>query len=272
METFKDTQEMARFEAWATPLTSAALALASWIPEVDTAALIQFVDSPMVQLAWLEFEKDVWLQIPDTRNATGPVQMPYRRCIKMKEWEAAVILFKNDPERSGRKLHWLESHAGAKDNWQLEDHIAWFMLRIHIWATTKVKDLPIRPYLLDVDQRPQILAGALAACIRVHGQGKFPEPPKDSWNHERAEFHPGWLPMFQEWRARHDTRDPEAPRRLIYLTRKTGAAYQEKDLQSDALWFQLFIQRAKAGFDTGVFEGEGDWEWRSDAGFFAPPS
>ncbi|KAI1080241.1 hypothetical protein F5B20DRAFT_580638 [Whalleya microplaca] len=265
-------EQKARFEAWTTPMISTGLALASWMPEVDTAALVQFVDSPMVQLAFLEFERDIWLKIPDTRNATPPARMPYRRCIKMKEWETAVSLFTNNPlERY--HLQYLEANMSTKDDWKVEDHIALFWGRIYTWVTNEVKDLPIRPYLLDGNQRIPILAGVLAACIRVHGKGQFPDPPTKSWGHRRVEFHPGWFAMIQEWRIRHASGDPDASQRLLYLAQKTSAEYTEKALESDTQWFQLFLYRAKLGFDlTGEFHGEDNWEWRCDVGFFAPPT
>ncbi|KAL7621425.1 hypothetical protein AAE478_008747 [Parahypoxylon ruwenzoriense] len=258
------TGEGPRFEDWATPFTSAAMGLASWIPQVETAALLQLVESPAVQQAFYEFEGDFWSRLPDTQNTGTSVRMPYRRSIRMKELETAVSLFETDPKiiRSGTQF-WA---PGAKDEWHAHQHICRFMRRVWTWAILEEKNIPIRPYLLDTEQRPQILLGALFVCIRIHGQGKFPEGPQG----RNSEYGPLWFPAYQEWRIRHDSHDPDAPRRLLYFARKTAAQYNNTILVDDTRFFEGLIRQAKVSFDTQLWPGREQWVWQSDTGYFNP--
>ncbi|KAI8961797.1 hypothetical protein F5Y11DRAFT_215873 [Daldinia sp. FL1419] len=232
--------EKRRYDRWATPLTCAAVALASWIPEIDTAAVVEFFECPKVQTAVAEFQRDMW----EGQDATVSSQV-----LTVPDFMQAARYFEHD--NGSQSSHGSRDFSiyGSQDSepssapaapspLSHSKHINNFMNRIYDWVIEDGIGLKIKPYFSTKFLIP-ILAGTLASYMYVcnsnviQGTGSV-DDLSTFWPQEQ-------LPVYLEWRARHGREDPEAPRRLLYLSFENLRSYRRHRDGSFAGWIQILM-------------------------------
>ncbi|TRX89721.1 hypothetical protein FHL15_009311 [Xylaria flabelliformis] len=192
-------------------------ALAAHFPELDPIALLQLVEAPVVRLAFYEFRSRFW----DRLKRVDPAQT------HIKLVERALNLFGENPEGINRLSVIGGGDCSSPDNYQTCDSFYAFMSRVYAWATSQdYLDLPIRRNLENKILSASLLWGILGICISIHEDGNFPEPllplPTEEFQHVEGEltpddvkawkvntralcYTPPYFPLWQEWRARHQT-------------------------------------------------------------------
>ncbi|KAI2780901.1 hypothetical protein F4815DRAFT_444801 [Daldinia loculata] len=221
--------ERNRYEQWATPLTRAAIGLASWLPEVDAAAIIEFVEFPKIRLAVSKFEGEYWSKVSEFDRS--------HRFISSIDFRKAAASFQYSPvvDRPDFKLRSLRPELP-------HHHIATFMREVFTWTVVERADLAIRPYLLPGNKfQLPILVGTLAAYLFVSGNNHMPGTAKEDMSGSSSQKQK--LPVYPEWRARHDPNDPEASRRLLYLSYENADRYRVHQEYSEAGWLETLMQQ-----------------------------
>ncbi|KAI1483370.1 hypothetical protein K445DRAFT_12121 [Daldinia sp. EC12] len=212
---FSET-ERARFEKWATPFTRVAIALSSWLPEVDTAALVEFVEFPRIQLAFAKIRGEYLSK----RAIYKPGDIDYYVVTR------AVEMFRMFPEGQ----HVATKSSGLRPR-EACHHIMTFMQEVYISTVVERHDLSIRPFLLPGEpHRIPILAGVFAAYILIRNE-----------THLSAQAQLGAYP---KWQARHKPRGlEEASRRLLYLSYKNADEFRTQGDHSAAGKLETFMEQ-----------------------------
>ncbi|KAI0101272.1 hypothetical protein F4814DRAFT_432851 [Daldinia grandis] len=220
--------EKNRYKQWATPLTRAAIGLASWLPEVDTAAIVEFVEFPKIQLAVSKFEGEYWSQVPEFDSM--------HRFISSRQFKRAAVSFQASPVVDCPDLKFRTLRPEGPYH-----HIATFMREVFTWAVVERADLAIRPYLLPGGKyQIPILVGTLAAYLFVSGNDSIPRNPTEDKLASSSQTQK--LPVYPEWRARHDLEDPEASRRFLYLSYENADRYRVQQEYSEAGWLEVLMR------------------------------
>ncbi|KAI1658777.1 hypothetical protein F4813DRAFT_388543 [Daldinia decipiens] len=226
--------ERNRYKQWATPLTRAAIGLASWLPEVDPAAIIEFVEFPKIRLAVSKFEGEYWSKVSEFDRS--------HRFISSITFRKAAASFQYSPvvDRPDFKLSSLRPQLPYH-------HIVTFMREVFTWTVVERTDLAIRPYLLpgNKNQLP-ILVGTLAAYLFVSDNDSMPGTPIEDMSGLSSKKET--LPVYPEWKARHDPNDPEASRRLLYLSYENADWYRVLQEYSEAGWLETLMQQLQPEF------------------------
>ncbi|KAI4863502.1 hypothetical protein F4820DRAFT_426988 [Hypoxylon rubiginosum] len=258
--------DQARYEAWASTLTWEAMALQSQLPEIEPAALLEFVESPQVTLSFMEFARDFWCHVPDANHGFG--NTPPRRVINMGELDAAVKLF------NASKLERPRFETCPRKDWKPRHHIAHFMRCVYKWAVQDVRGLAARGHLVSGGwQRTALLVGALAVCIRVYEQGQFEACSNVSGTlYDEKASSPFLSPEYLSWRIRHDSGDAAARQRLTFLASQTARSHLEEIPggltagANSARWFTHFAYYARHDFAIAHSD---TYLWYSDVGFIS---
>ncbi|KAI0850840.1 hypothetical protein F5Y00DRAFT_232188 [Daldinia vernicosa] len=225
--------EKKRYSEWATPLTRVAMGLAHLLPEVDGAALVEFIEFPKIWLALSKFKSEYW--------SLSEYDDPHR-FISSYDLRKAAVSFQlspvvDSPDVKLRSLRPTLAHH----------HIANFMREVFAWTVLERADLAIRRYLLPGRKyQLPILIGTLAAYLFVSANnpmyGNLVEGPSGSSSQRQK------LPVYPEWRARHNPNDPEASRRLLYLFHESRDRHRVRQEYSEAGWLEIVMRRLEPEF------------------------
>ncbi|KAI1392076.1 uncharacterized protein F4822DRAFT_389570 [Hypoxylon trugodes] len=245
-------------QPWKSRGTNPSLALASYLPQVDLAALLGFLEAPIITIAFDEFAYDCWY----------PLKKHAKQFLRVKDFEYAIKSFNAVPEvfltATGREeADYFDptTFQRIRDVTQWWQHIAHFLRRVYTWATVEMKDLPIRPYLLDPRYRIPILIGAFATIINVrHGiDMKLPDR-NEYW------YKFGSLDSHQRWRARW----PSNPMEYGGIETRLLTLVMSCEKEIDSAWFQPIIEAARAEFKMPPPDNNLEWVWMPDSGAFEP--
>ncbi|KAI0803596.1 hypothetical protein GGR55DRAFT_390607 [Xylaria sp. FL0064] len=189
----------------ATVFTEPAMALAAQFPDIDSVALLQLVEAPIVQMAFHEFQEEFWDGMTFCKGNT-----PNRGIqLDFDELKKDIGAFVSCPAN-----HCCSNGITYSVHYQLHP-IASFMSRIYVWATRENLDLPIRRHLTNAEIATRILWGILGVCINLQAINKFPRPVRPTsrsklWPDDEAGDVPGtfcyedcWFPSWQVWRFRY---------------------------------------------------------------------
>ncbi|KAI1271069.1 hypothetical protein F5Y07DRAFT_406069 [Xylaria sp. FL0933] len=213
-----------------TVFTEPAMALAAQFPEIDSVALLQLVEAPIVRMAFHEFQEEFWdgMKFGEKSTPNGGVQLDF------DELKKDIGAFVSSPAN-----HCCSGGITHSVHYQLHP-IASFMSRIYVWATRENLDLPIRCHLADAETTTRILWGILGICINLQAINKFPRPlcpisasklgSEDQMGDEpvTSSFEDSWFPSWQAWRFRYTALQDSRERSgfVQYWTDKIGLAHQ----------------------------------------------
>ncbi|KAI0019922.1 hypothetical protein F4780DRAFT_744664 [Xylariomycetidae sp. FL0641] len=266
----KVKEQEARFEAEATAFTWPTMALASLLPNVDPQALLQFVESPVVRMAFLEFLDRTWNLDSNFPERKGRLQHRYIDYSDIRYARYALDRSKREFVEGkhgdeSRDYVWTHGRNGAHDRvktWPMGWSLYCMMDRCIYWAESACPSLPIKPYMQDGNQRNQIVFGALMVHIRLHSLGKLPSSVPEGrhcFDHESS-YSPLWFPAWQAWRHRHNVSREYAHERAIHWARKVAEDYHQGNRPCETFWFETSVIDAL----EAAQQGDGRWRLNQD--------